>query len=157
MFRSLKTFRTIADPKSLFLTLDDGPDPDTTEEVLRILERHQSTATFFVITERALSEHSLLREIESAGHTIGNHSLDHRYHHYFRGEKALQEWIEKSESVLKTLRDGKESIGFRPPAGVVTPPLQRALSRTPFSLILWNERFYDSLFRWDLKRARRYR
>ena len=47
--RRLKT-----DKKELFLTFDDGPCPEVTPEVLKILDEYKAKATFFVIGNRAL-------------------------------------------------------------------------------------------------------
>ncbi len=59
------------------LTFDDGPDPAFTPRLLDILDKHQVSATFFVVGETAQKYPELIRRIAQTGHVIGNHSWDH--------------------------------------------------------------------------------
>ena len=66
------------------LTFDDGPFPETTPTVLRILAKAKIHASFFVIgryldgdDERAKASREVLKQVAAAGHLIGNHSHDH--------------------------------------------------------------------------------
>jgi peptidoglycan/xylan/chitin deacetylase (PgdA/CDA1 family) len=138
--------------KTLYLTFDDGPVPGCTEKVLALLEKHKAKATFFVIGERAFKETSLIREIQSQGHGIGDHSWDHRYSHFFSSKEPMQEWITHSQEKLTELL-GQPPVGFRSPAGVRTPALHQALKALHIPLIHWNIRFYDTRFQWKEKEA----
>ena len=60
------------------ITIDDGPDPDVTPGVLRILAAHGARATFFCIGERAERYPALVRACVQAGHAVENHSYHHR-------------------------------------------------------------------------------
>jgi peptidoglycan/xylan/chitin deacetylase (PgdA/CDA1 family) len=55
------------------LTIDDGPDPQTTPEILQILKDHGAHATFFLISERVSGNEATVAEIVDAGHELGNH------------------------------------------------------------------------------------
>ncbi|HEX4924918.1 MAG TPA: polysaccharide deacetylase family protein [Bdellovibrionales bacterium] len=137
---------------SLHLTFDDGPDKHSTPRVLDTLAATGAKCTFFVIAERARQNRDVLARILREGHTIGNHSLDHSYGVFFKGRKALQAWIESSEHLLEDMTGGK-TAGFRPPAGVRTPELAASLEHLRIPLILWNCRFYDTVFDWTRPRA----
>jgi peptidoglycan/xylan/chitin deacetylase (PgdA/CDA1 family) len=151
---SLAAVRRLTPPrKTLYLTFDDGPDGQTTAAVLDLLKRHQARTTFFVVAERAQKEKALVARLLREGHTLGNHSLDHTYRPFFQSQARLRAWIETSESILQNL-SGQPSVGFRPPAGVQTPPLRRALAELGEPLILWNTRFFDALWPWREARAR---
>jgi peptidoglycan/xylan/chitin deacetylase (PgdA/CDA1 family) len=130
--------------QTLYLTFDDGPDPRGTPRVLDLLDEFGVSATFFLIGERAKREPGLVREILARGHTLGNHSPDHRYATYFRGKKKLEAWVEAGERMIAEVA-GVATVGFRPPAGIRTPELVRAVERR-WPLILWQTRFYDSIF-----------
>ncbi len=140
--------------RQVYLTFDDGPDPFSTPRVLDVLAEFQAHATFFLIAEKASAQPQLVQRILQAGHSIGNHSLDHRYGIFFQGSAALKNWIEQSEREFVAM-GLPERVGFRPPAGVVTPPLHRALRELNEPLVLWNERFYDTVIPWSAARARR--
>lgn len=138
--------------KTIYLTFDDGPDPRSTERVLKILDSNQASASFFVIAKNALKNRQLLDSILAAGHGIGNHSLDHRYRNFFKGRNAMLNWIQGSEDILTGLL-GQSTIGFRPPAGIRTPELHWALRKLEMPLILWRIRFFDSVLKWSPKKA----
>jgi peptidoglycan/xylan/chitin deacetylase (PgdA/CDA1 family) len=145
--------RTITTPhKSIFLTFDDGPEPGMTEQVLDLLDTFGVKATFFVIAEKAQKYPNLLREVQRRGHSIGNHSLDHRFSRYFKGHEAMLSWISDSEKIISDLL-GEATIGFRPPWGMRTPVLSRVLEQLQMPTILWNTRFYDAVFPWTPKKA----
>jgi len=134
-----------AGDRSLYLTFDDGPDPVGTRRVLDLLSEFGARATFFLIGDRARKYPELAREIRARGHAIGNHSPDHRYRTYFSGRKKLAAWIAEGERAITEVI-GEPTIGFRPPAGVRTPELVRAVTEADTPLILWRTRFYDSVF-----------
>lgn len=138
----------------IFLTFDDGPHPLTTPLILDILKRNDSKATFFLVAEKAKQYPEIVRMILSEGHSIGNHSLDHKYSAFFAGRHRMQKWVDES---FKMLADAGVSnpIGFRPPAGVVNPELVSALRLRRLRLILWDTRFYDTVFNWTPGDARK--
>lgn len=138
----------------IFLTFDDGPDPSTTPLILDILKRTNSKATFFLVAKKAKQHPALVRKILADGHAIGNHSLDHRYTAFFAGRDRMLAWVDES---IRMLADAgaKHPIGFRPPAGIVNPKLVAALKLRGLPLVLWERRFYDTVFPWTPSDARR--
>jgi peptidoglycan-N-acetylglucosamine deacetylase len=139
--------------KSVYLTFDDGPDPYFTPIVLQLLLKLEVKATFFLIGENAQENPHIVEQIIKNGHTIGNHSLDHNTSHYFHQQKHLINWLESSNSLFKKLKI--ESIGFRSPLGMKTPPLQKALKELEMILVLWNIRYYDTNNMLDKKRIKK--
>ncbi len=69
--------RAGAVPHQVALTFDDGPDPEWTPDILDVLERTHTPATFFVIGENAIEHPDILRRIVRDGDEIGNHSYTH--------------------------------------------------------------------------------
>ncbi|MGZ8463556.1 MAG: polysaccharide deacetylase family protein [Candidatus Deferrimicrobiaceae bacterium] len=107
------------------LTFDDGPDPEVTPLLLDLLDRHSASATFFVTGERVARHPSILRDILSRGHAVGNHS----YHHFpflmLKGVRTLRREIASTQSALA--RFGIVPLSFRPPVGIVNSRLWRVL------------------------------
>jgi peptidoglycan-N-acetylglucosamine deacetylase len=60
------------------LTIDDGPDPESTPLILDQLRRRGARATFFLIGERIRNREQLVRAIVSEGHELGNHFMRDR-------------------------------------------------------------------------------
>jgi peptidoglycan/xylan/chitin deacetylase (PgdA/CDA1 family) len=55
------------------LTLDDGPDLQTTPRILEILRENQVRATFFLISGQVLGCEDLVQALVRDGHELGNH------------------------------------------------------------------------------------
>jgi peptidoglycan-N-acetylglucosamine deacetylase len=60
------------------LTFDDGPLRGYTRLVLKALAAHCTKATFFVVGRMAAADPVMVKEIASAGHTIGSHTMSHQ-------------------------------------------------------------------------------
>ena len=59
------------------LTIDDGPSPEYTPQVLRLLAKYRVTATFSMIGLEVAAYPGLVREVAAAGHVIANHTWSH--------------------------------------------------------------------------------
>jgi peptidoglycan-N-acetylglucosamine deacetylase len=138
--------------KSVYLTFDDGPNELTTPLVLDVLAREGVPATFFLIGDRIKPQDKIVQRMLVEGHALGDHSLDHRYRHFFVSQAKMKNWLVNSQERFSELELPKP-VGFRPPAGVVTPPLKRALQELSVPLILWNVRFYDAVWSWTEARV----
>ena len=66
-----------AGAKVIALTLDDGPHPVYTPQVLALLQQYKITATFCMIGQQIGANRSLVSEVVAAGHTIVNHTWNH--------------------------------------------------------------------------------
>lgn len=64
-------------PKVIALTIDDGPSPVYTPQVLAILARYKVTAAFSMIGQNVSYYPGVAREVADAGHMIVNHTWDH--------------------------------------------------------------------------------
>ncbi|MEZ4814369.1 MAG: polysaccharide deacetylase family protein [Bdellovibrionota bacterium] len=146
-----KPIRKLAPEKAIYITFDDGPDPELTPQVLDLLKEFGAKATFFVVAKKAAAHPEIIARIQKEGHAIGNHSLDHSYAPFFKGYSAMLQWIEESESILKSLNI--QSIGFRPPVGIRTPELAAVLRNLNVPLILWQRRAFDTVIKFTSRKA----
>ncbi|MGD0698282.1 MAG: polysaccharide deacetylase family protein [Trebonia sp.] len=64
-------------PHVIALTIDDGPSPVYTPQVLRVLERYGVRATFSMVGENVSYYPAVAKDVAEAGHTIINHTWDH--------------------------------------------------------------------------------
>ena len=67
----------VGDDKVIALTFDDGPWPDTTGQILDILEQNDAKATFFTIGNQIESHSDTVKRAHDAGHQICTHTWDH--------------------------------------------------------------------------------
>ena len=63
--------------KAIALTIDDGPSPIYTPQVLRILEKYKVRASFSMVGENVTYYPGIAREVADAGHVIINHTWNH--------------------------------------------------------------------------------
>lgn len=100
----------------VYLTFDDGPSADfVTDELLRLLAKHQATATFFVTGQRVQREQEKIAEIVYAGHAIGNHTVNHAKLTLVSDEEVVSELRGASNIILAA--GGPPPTCFRPPFG----------------------------------------
>lgn len=125
------------------VTIDDGPDPEVTPAVLRILRERGARATFFCIGERAQAHPELCRAIVAAGHAIENHGQRHRALTSLFGPRGWRREIADAQRVLEAL-GGRAPVFFRPIAGLRNPFLEPLLRRLGLRLVSWTRRGYDT-------------
>lgn len=135
--------RLPGDAATLALTIDDGPDPEVTPQVLDLLRREGVRATFFLIAERAEAHPALVRRIVAEGHAVGNHSFRHRHTFSLLGPRGFAAEIERAQAALERLT-GRRPAWFRAPAGLRNPFLDPVLHRLGLTLVSWTRRGYDT-------------
>jgi peptidoglycan/xylan/chitin deacetylase (PgdA/CDA1 family) len=129
--------------KILYLTFDDGPHEHCTPKVLDLLSQYHVPATFFVVAKALQRNLSVGHSIVANGHHVGNHSMDHQYHHFFLNDRHLMKWVGHARDVIEQSLQ-VQTIGFRSPLGIRTPHLGIALRKLQYPLIHWNQRFFDT-------------
>jgi peptidoglycan-N-acetylglucosamine deacetylase len=133
----------LTNEKKIAISFDDGPHAVFTESVLTMLAAHQAVATFFVIGKNIDGNEHIIKKIDAAGHTIGNHTFSHSFFIDFKSKKGfLQELNETSDRVYRIIK--KRMLFFRPPYGVTTPHLANAARALNYDIIGWNIRSLDT-------------
>lgn len=120
------------DEKILYLTFDDGPDPEATPFVLEQLEKFNAKATFFCIGENVKKYPEIYQQILQAGHSVGNHTYNH-----------LNGWKTPDEKYFQNIEKASELIDsklFRPPFGKITKFQLKMISgsRLQLKTIMWH-------------------
>ena len=64
-------------PMTIALTIDDGPSPIYTPQILQILAKYKVTASFSMVGENVTYYPGVARDVADAGHVIVNHTWDH--------------------------------------------------------------------------------
>jgi peptidoglycan/xylan/chitin deacetylase (PgdA/CDA1 family) len=115
--------------KVVYITFDDGPIPELTEQILHILSQYNAKATFFCVGENVLRYRETYEKIIEWGHSTGNHT-----HHHLKG------WTTQFNDYLDDIREaGKviDSTLFRPPYGLISYRQARALAKE-YRVIMWS-------------------
>lgn len=128
------------------LTIDDGPDPVVTPQVLELLERYRVKATFFCIGARAAQYPELCRDIVRRGHAVENHSQHHWHNFSLLGLAGFAREITAAQHTLSAIT-GQPPGFFRAPAGLRNPFLEPVLARLGLRLASWSVRGFDTCTR----------
>ncbi|GGF26006.1 polysaccharide deacetylase [Flavobacterium limi] len=127
--------------KKIALTFDDGPS-EFTLEVLELLKKYNVKATFFCIGKNIAAHPEILQKVINEGHFVGNHSYSHSKFFDFYNAKRIIEELQNTDKLLEKFTSKKINF-FRPPYGVTTPSIRRALKVTGHKVIGWNIRSLD--------------
>ena len=137
LVRSYHRFSTTA--REVWLTIDDGPDPDDTPRILQLLEAHQARATFFVVGKNAAAYPGLIKAVTDAGHEVAYHTHTHPVGSFWCASPGrLARELDDGLTVLRNL--GVNPTRFRPPVGIKNLWLARALSARNLICVGWSAR-----------------
>lgn len=115
--------------RTIFLTFDDGPTPDITDEVLRILSEFNARATFFCLGRNVDRHPDIFNRIIKEGHGVGNHTYSH-----------LKGWRTKLDQYIDDINLASKYIPsklFRPPYGQIKRRQIRKI-RDRYKIIMWD-------------------
>ncbi len=118
------------------LTIDDGPDPRYTPQILAILQRYHAKATFFVEGRYVRAHPELARAILAQGHAIGNHTDTHPYLNLLSASQVQAEITACDHTLQAAL--GLRTHLFRPPRGLWNPTIYNAAQQRHDHIILWS-------------------
>ena len=129
-----------ASNRSVALTFDDGPSPDTLE-ILEVLRDKNVKATFFLIGKQVEKHPEIARKIVTDGHEIGNHSYSHPIFLFCSPGKTRRE-LEKTQEIIETIV-GRVPRLARPPCGVRTHSYFTAAKDLGLQTIQWSDAGFD--------------
>ncbi|MGL4866888.1 MAG: polysaccharide deacetylase family protein [Cetobacterium sp.] len=133
--------------KKIALTFDDGPNDTSLPKVLDLLKEEEIKASFFFIGKNILDRKLEVERVYKEGHLVLNHSYTHS-----NFDKASQELIiSEIEKTNNTINDiiGMTPKLYRPPYGIITENLKKAVKNLDMNIVLWNVDGED----WNAKRS----
>lgn len=129
--------------REVAITIDDGPDPEVTPQVLDLLDAADAKATFFCIGWRARENPALCREIVARGHRVENHGDSHSKAFAFFGPGRMKADIAAAQATFAEIT-GQPPRYFRATAGLRNPFLDAVLHNLGLKLASWTRRAYDT-------------
>jgi len=118
------------------LTFDDGPNPYHTLNVLDVLQKYESKATFFVIGQNVSKYPEIIKRIVVDGHKIGNHSWDHP-HLTKLPQSEIENQFKKTNDAIKAIT-GFQPLEWRPPYEDWNNSIHQEAQKNGMSIALWN-------------------
>jgi peptidoglycan/xylan/chitin deacetylase (PgdA/CDA1 family) len=123
-------------PKAIALTIDDGPSPVYTPQVLRLLERYRVTATFSMIGVEVDANRGVAREVAAAGHAIANHTWTHP-DLALMTPVAIADQMKRATGAIHRAT-GRVPTLFRAPYGAWSPAVLRHCAQTGMTPLDWS-------------------
>lgn len=142
--QNLPTLRPTVEPyygdKIIYLTFDDGPDPENTPIILDILKENKIKATFFVLGTEVNKYPELLKRIYDEGHAIGNHSYNHVYRELYQSEHTYIKQLHHNDAIIKSIINVRPHISRAPggSAGSFTKAYWDLLKQQGYIEVGWN-------------------
>ncbi|HEX4659443.1 MAG TPA: polysaccharide deacetylase family protein [Streptosporangiaceae bacterium] len=118
------------------LTIDDGPSPVYTPQVLRLLHRYGITASFSMIGINVRAYPGVAREVAHAGHMIVNHTQTHRDLAFMPPARVAGEMDYATEAIHRAT--GRVPAMFRAPYGAWSPTVLRRCHDTGMMPLDWS-------------------
>lgn len=116
------------------LTWDDGPNGETGEKIMDILEANNGRGTFFLVGNRISEFPDEVKRMAANGHEIANHSWDHDIHlSKNSADYIVQEFAKTNNAV-------NELVGITPalvrlPGGNISDTVKKAITQP---MIYWS-------------------
>ncbi len=129
--------------RKLAITFDDGPHGERSEEILRILRKHECKASFFLIGSRAEEYPEILKMMVEDGHLLGNHSYSHSKSFPLYNRARIHRELKKTNGILEAASSGPIRF-FRPPFGVSNPRIAGGLKGSGMEVAGWSIRSFDT-------------
>jgi len=128
--------------RALYLTFDDGPNPYTTEPIVRLLQREQVPATFFMVGRHVERYPELARLVARSGFEIGNHTQTHK--RLALAGPARTAWEVRAAHEAIETATGAVPTCFRAPHGYRNPYLRRSVTTYGYRVFGWTFGVWDT-------------
>ncbi|RUR73378.1 polysaccharide deacetylase family protein [Chlorogloeopsis fritschii PCC 9212] len=125
--------------KFIALSFDDGPHPQYTPQLLKVLDRYNITANFFWLGACVNRSPEIAKDICDRGHWIGLHGYDHR-NFPMLAPNELKQSLEKTQvAIYQACNLQPQQVrDVRPPNGLFTPKTLNFLQQWDYRTVMWS-------------------
>ena len=125
----------------VLLTFDDGPNPGTTEIILKKLSDEKIKALFFCVGENIQKYPEIIKQIKDEGHSFGNHTFNHKILNKISDEEKDYQ-ISSVNKIFNDQFDIKLKY-FRPSHGRFQLSTSSLMKKHQLKNIMWSLLTYD--------------
>ncbi|MBR8838638.1 MAG: polysaccharide deacetylase family protein [Stigonema ocellatum SAG 48.90 = DSM 106950] len=125
--------------KMIALTFDDGPHPQYTPQLLKVLDHYNIQASFFWLGACVNASPGIAKEVRDRGHRIGLHGYDHR-NFPMLSPSDLKHSLEKTQAAIYNAchLPPEQVRDVRPPNGLFTPTTLKLLHQWKYRPVMWS-------------------
>lgn len=125
-------------PRGVNITIDDGPDPAWTPQVLDLLREYDVKATFCMTGLQARAHPDLVKDVVAAGHRLCDHSVSHDTAMDKKPEAYQTKEILDAERMITEASGGVRPMYYRAPGGAFTPHSRKIAASRGMRPLGWN-------------------
>ncbi|GGV69579.1 hydrolase [Streptomyces griseoloalbus] len=125
-------------PRGVNITIDDGPDPVWTPQVLDLLREYGVKATFCVTGTQAEAHPDLVKKVVAAGHRLCDHTVSHDTAMDQKSEAYQSQQILDAERMITEASGGVRPLYYRAPGGAFTPYSRELAASRGMRPLGWN-------------------
>jgi peptidoglycan/xylan/chitin deacetylase (PgdA/CDA1 family) len=130
------------DSPLIALTFDDGPHPQNTFQVLEVLDRYGVKASFFWLGLLVERFPEVARTVWNSGHGVAIHGYDHTMFTQMKLPQ-LKQTLDRTQQIIGEACEldpiaTAQIRNVRPPNGVFTPAILKALQRWNYRPVMWS-------------------
>jgi peptidoglycan/xylan/chitin deacetylase (PgdA/CDA1 family) len=130
---------------TIYLTFDDGPNPEATPQLLDTLTRHGVPATFFVIDKHLTRDTApIVRRAFEDGHAVAIHW--HSRSLMFRRPTYVASTLQEAAARMEVMTGHRPCRAFRPHGGNRSIPMIQGAARAGYLVVGWSWMMWD--FNW---------
>ncbi|GAA2580910.1 MULTISPECIES: polysaccharide deacetylase family protein [Streptomyces] len=127
-----------AGARGVNITIDDGPDPAWTPQVLDLLRESGVKATFCMTGLQAQAHPDLVKDVVAAGHRLCDHSVSHDTGMDKKSEAYQSKEILDAERMITEASGGVRPMYYRAPGGAFTPYSRKLAASRGMRPLGWN-------------------
>ncbi|MEL5956845.1 polysaccharide deacetylase family protein [Streptomyces sp. CLV115] len=120
------------------ITIDDGPDPVWTPQVLQLLKDNGVKATFCMVGTQAQAHPDLVKAVVAAGHRLCDHTVSHDTAMDGKSEAYQSQQILDAERMITKASGGVRPQYYRAPGGAFTPYSRQLAASRGMRPLGWN-------------------
>ncbi|MFJ4829458.1 polysaccharide deacetylase family protein [Streptomyces sp. NPDC088747] len=120
------------------ITIDDGPDPVWTPQVLDVLREFGVKATFCMVGTQARAHPDLVKQVVAAGHRLCDHSVAHDTTMDKKTPHYQSQQILDAERMITEASGGVRPMYYRAPGGAFTPYSRKLAASRGMRPLGWN-------------------
>ncbi|MFE7097575.1 polysaccharide deacetylase family protein [Streptomyces erythrochromogenes] len=124
--------------RDVAITIDDGPDPRWTPQVLDVLRKNHVKATFCMIGTKAQKYPELVRSVAADGHRLCNHSVDHDVTMDHKPVAYQKQQILEAKAMIEKAAPGVPVGYYRAPGGAFTPDSRAIAAESGMRPLGWS-------------------
>ncbi|MFJ9944986.1 polysaccharide deacetylase family protein [Streptomyces erythrochromogenes] len=124
--------------RDVAITIDDGPDPRWTPQVLEVLRKNHVKATFCMIGTKAQKYPELVRSVAADGHRLCNHSVDHDVTMDHKPVAYQKQQILAAKAMIEKAAPGVPVGYYRAPGGAFTPDSRAIAAESGMRPLGWS-------------------